>query len=377
MLPRQGDGRRRDADRRRARDRAGRWRLRRRLHRQHLVVAARRLRGGAGDARRVRARAGARERAGARARSARGASASWRSASRRIGDVRAVGCFLAIEFVRDPRDKERDPELQDAVAAEALRRGVLTDSSSTSLNLQPSLAMPPAAARSARWRSSARRSEAVLAASRDERDARAASSRDELDAMREAGTMKTAARRSTRRRGRDRGCRRARRGDLPVLERLPRASPTEPRVVEAGGRGAALATAPGPPRCASSAALFDAAPRARARPGRVPRHRGGDHLRLVLEREPGAARRALRRADRVLSDELNHASIIDGIRLARPGGKAVYEHADVGDAASARWRGARGAAAALIVTDGVFSMEGDLAPAARAGRARGASTTRR
>ena len=63
----------------------------------------------------------------------------------------------------------------------------------------------------------------------------------------------------------------------------------------------------------------------------------------------------------VFSDRLNHASIIDGIRLARPARKAVYEHADPDDLA-------RAIAATpeverrLIVTDGVFSMEGDLAP---------------
>ena len=61
----------------------------------------------------------------------------------RIGEVRAIGCFLAIEFVRDPGTKERDLGLQDAVAAEILRRGILSDSSTTSLNLQPSLLMPP------------------------------------------------------------------------------------------------------------------------------------------------------------------------------------------------------------------------------------------
>ncbi|MQA74523.1 MAG: aminotransferase class III-fold pyridoxal phosphate-dependent enzyme [Solirubrobacterales bacterium] len=60
----------------------------------------------------------------------------------RIGEVRATGCFMAIEFVRDRETKERDPELQDAVAAEALRRGVIADSSTTSLNIQPSLVMP-------------------------------------------------------------------------------------------------------------------------------------------------------------------------------------------------------------------------------------------
>jgi 4-aminobutyrate aminotransferase-like enzyme len=62
-----------------------------------------------------------------------------------IGEVRAVGCFLAIEFVSDRRTKDRATELQHAVAAEACRRGVIADSSTTSLNLQPSLVMPAAA----------------------------------------------------------------------------------------------------------------------------------------------------------------------------------------------------------------------------------------
>ena len=63
----------------------------------------------------------------------------------------------------------------------------------------------------------------------------------------------------------------------------------------------------------------------------------------------------------ILSDELNHASIIDGIRLARPGGKAVYAHADLDALAEALGR-VPDDARCLIVTDGVFSMEGDLAP---------------
>lgn len=62
----------------------------------------------------------------------------------RIGDVRAVGCFQAIEFVTDRETATNDHELQDRVAAEMLRRGVLADSSTTTLNIQPSLVMPPA-----------------------------------------------------------------------------------------------------------------------------------------------------------------------------------------------------------------------------------------
>jgi glycine C-acetyltransferase len=67
----------------------------------------------------------------------------------------------------------------------------------------------------------------------------------------------------------------------------------------------------------------------------------------------------LSREDAIISDELNHASIIDGIRLCRADRKR-YKHSDMADlelqlqeTADARFR--------LIATDGVFSMQGDLA----------------
>jgi 4-aminobutyrate aminotransferase-like enzyme len=59
-----------------------------------------------------------------------------------IGDVRVVGCFIAVEFVKDRGTKERDLELMRRVAAACIRRGLLVDPSTTSLNLQPSLVMP-------------------------------------------------------------------------------------------------------------------------------------------------------------------------------------------------------------------------------------------
>jgi glycine C-acetyltransferase len=67
--------------------------------------------------------------------------------------------------------------------------------------------------------------------------------------------------------------------------------------------------------------------------------------------------------DVVISDQLNHASIIDGIRLAKVISKcetAVYKHSDLADLEQVL-KAHRDKRTRLIVTDGVFSMEGDIA----------------
>jgi len=66
--------------------------------------------------------------------------------------------------------------------------------------------------------------------------------------------------------------------------------------------------------------------------------------------------------DAILTDKLNHASVIDGIRLCKAK-RLLYEHMDLADL-EAKLREAASARFRLIVTDGVFSMDGDIAPLA-------------
>ena len=69
--------------------------------------------------------------------------------------------------------------------------------------------------------------------------------------------------------------------------------------------------------------------------------------------------------DAIYTDKLNHASIIDGMRLCRPEttDKKIYNHGDVGHLDQLlREDGGKGYRLRIVATDGVFSMEGDLAP---------------
>ncbi len=67
--------------------------------------------------------------------------------------------------------------------------------------------------------------------------------------------------------------------------------------------------------------------------------------------------------DLVLSDALNHASLIDGIRLSRAR-KVVYAHLDVAavEAALSAWRAEQPRGRAFVVSESLFGMDGDLAP---------------
>ena len=74
----------------------------------------------------------------------------------------------------------------------------------------------------------------------------------------------------------------------------------------------------------------------------------------------GTVSAILTKEDVVISDELNHASIIDGCRLSRATIK-VFPHKDV-DAARKIIKDLPASQRKLLITDGVFSMDGDLGP---------------
>ncbi len=74
----------------------------------------------------------------------------------------------------------------------------------------------------------------------------------------------------------------------------------------------------------------------------------------------GVLQSLLKEEDVIISDQLNHASIIDGIRLSRAPRK-IFPHKDM-DGLEKVLKESQDARVRLVVTDGVFSMDGDIAP---------------
>jgi len=75
----------------------------------------------------------------------------------------------------------------------------------------------------------------------------------------------------------------------------------------------------------------------------------------------GTVSAVLGKDDLIISDELNHASIIDGARLSKATIK-VYKHKDIADCERILQENAAFPGKKLIISDGVFSMDGDIAP---------------
>jgi glycine C-acetyltransferase len=67
------------------------------------------------------------------------------------------------------------------------------------------------------------------------------------------------------------------------------------------------------------------------------------------------------KGDIIISDELNHGSIIDGVRLTKTD-RAIYKHRDMGELEKVLKDSDKKYKRILIITDGVFSMDGDIAP---------------
>jgi glycine C-acetyltransferase len=76
----------------------------------------------------------------------------------------------------------------------------------------------------------------------------------------------------------------------------------------------------------------------------------------------GVLQSLVREGDVIISDELNHASIIDGIRLSKAE-RSIFKHRDMDDL-ERHLEKHRDKRVKLVVTDGVFSMDGDIAPLA-------------
>lgn len=84
------------------------------------------------------------------------------------------------------------------------------------------------------------------------------------------------------------------------------------------------------------------------------------HFQSGFNCNAGTIQAITNKGDLIISDELNHASIIDGVRLSRAD-KAVFKHADMEDLERILKETDGKYNNRLIITDGVFSMDGDIA----------------
>ena len=92
----------------------------------------------------------------------------------------------------------------------------------------------------------------------------------------------------------------------------------------------------------------------------IPRDGGDDSVSEPRStRTAGSSRRCSDPEDAIISDELNHASIIDGVRLCKAQ-RSRYKHNDMADL-EAKLKETSGARVRMIATDGCFSMDGTIA----------------
>jgi glycine C-acetyltransferase len=140
----------------------------------------------------------------------------------------------------------------------------------------------------------------------------------------------------------------------------------DPRVVEAGSRGSEVRRGDGVRAVHLRHLRLHETHRAHHRP--VHGHGGSYTFVSCWTANEAIYPTFAEPGDLILSDELNHACIIDGIRLAatikKGVKKGVFKHADYGDLREKLDRGAKDPEVTgqiWVVTDGVFSMEGDIA----------------